>query len=72
VPITFAELIEKRLRPAGTMVVIEARHLCMEMRGVGKAGSTTTTSASRGVFEVEPSRRGFLALIPPKGPLICR
>jgi GTP cyclohydrolase I len=65
-----ADLVEKRLRPAGTMVVIRARHLCMEMRGVGKAGLTTTTSARRGVFASEPSGQapigaagGFLAQI---------
>lgn len=63
-----AELIEKRLRPAGTLVVIQARHLCMEMRGVGKAGSTTTTSASRGVFRDGPSRQPFPALLVPRAP----
>lgn len=60
-----AELIEKRLRPAGTMVVIQARHLCMEMRGVGKAGLTTTTSAVRGVFEDGREREKVLALLSP-------
>ena len=64
-----AELIEKRLRPAGTMVVIQARHLCMEMRGVGKAGSTTTTSASRGVFHEGSSRHPFPALLAPRAPV---
>lgn len=59
-----AELIEKRLRPTGAMVVVQARHFCMEMRGVGKAGLTTTTSAVRGVFEHEQSRQQFLALLP--------
>ena len=53
-----ADLIEKRLHPAGTMVVIQARHLCMEMRGVAKAGLTTTTSAVRGVFEDERGLKG--------------
>jgi GTP cyclohydrolase I len=48
-----AELIEDRLRPAGAMVVIQARHFCMEMRGVAKAGLTTTTTAVRGAFEDE-------------------
>jgi len=57
-----AQAIERRLHPAGAMVVIEARHFCMEMRGVGKAGLTTTTSAIRGVFEDERSRQKFLAL----------
>ncbi len=58
------ELIEKRVRPAGAMVVIQARHFCIEMRGVGKAGLTTTTTAIRGAFEDERSRQKFLALIP--------
>lgn len=64
-----AELIDKRLHPAGTMVVIQARHLCMEMRGVGKPGLTTTTSAIRGVFEDERSRQEFLALLTPRRPV---
>lgn len=60
-----AEVIERRLHPAGTRVVIQARHLCMEMRGVGKAGLTTTTSAIRGVFQDERSPQKFLALVTP-------
>jgi GTP cyclohydrolase I len=56
-----AELIERRLQPAGTSVVIQARHLCMEMRGVRKAGASTVTSAIRGVFEDETKRRELLA-----------
>lgn len=58
-----AQLIEERLHPAGTMVVIQARHLCMEMRGVGKTGLTTTTSAVRGVFQDRRSRQQFLGLL---------
>ncbi len=58
-----AELMETRLHPAGAMVVIQARHFCMEMRGVAKAGVTTTTSAIRGVFEDERSRQKLFALI---------
>ena len=61
-----ADLIEKRLRPAGTIVVVEARHLCIEMRGVGKAGLTTTTSARRGVFDDEAARQKLLASLPPR------
>jgi len=61
-----ADLIEERLHPTGTIVVIEARHFCMEMRGVTKAGVTTTTSASRGVFEDDRSRRKFLARLGPR------
>jgi GTP cyclohydrolase I len=59
-----AELIENQLHPSGTMVVIQARHFCIEMRGVGKAGLTTTTSAIRGVFEDERSRQKLFALLP--------
>jgi GTP cyclohydrolase I len=60
-----AALIEKRLQPAGVMVVVQARHLCMEMRGVGKPRLTTTTSAIRGVFEVQGWRQKLYALLPP-------
>jgi GTP cyclohydrolase I len=54
-----ADLLDRRLRPAGAMVVIEARHLCMEMRGVAKAGAITHTSAWRGAFSDESLRRDF-------------
>ena len=56
-------LIEERLRPAGAMVVVQARHFCMEMRGVAKAGSITTTSAIRGAFDEERTRQEFLGLL---------
>ena len=45
-----ADAIEAALQPRGVMVVIEAEHLCMTMRGVRKPGSTTVTSAVRGLF----------------------
>jgi len=45
-----AEAIEQALEPKGVMVVIEAEHLCMSMRGVRKPGTTTVTSAVRGLF----------------------
>ena len=54
------DLVDRRLQPAGAMVVVEARHFCMEMRGVGKAGVSTTTSAIRGVFADPGRQRQFL------------
>ncbi len=45
-----ADAMERTLEPRGVMVVIEAEHLCMAMRGVQKAGTTTVTSAVRGLF----------------------
>ncbi|GAB4276760.1 MAG: GTP cyclohydrolase I FolE [Coriobacteriia bacterium] len=46
-----ADTIDEHLQPSGVMVVIEAEHLCMSMRGAQKPGSITTTSAVRGSFE---------------------
>jgi GTP cyclohydrolase I len=46
-----AEIIMEKLRPLGVMVVIEAEHLCMSMRGVKKPGVITVTSAVRGIFK---------------------
>lgn len=45
-----ADALEKHLRPKGVMVMIEAEHLCMTMRGVQKPGSKTVTTITRGVF----------------------
>lgn len=59
-----AEIIMSKLKPQGCMVVIEAEHLCMSMRGVKKAGTLTVTSAVRGVFkDNEKTRSETLALI---------
>ena len=55
-------LVEK-LEPMGAMVVIEARHLCVEMRGVKKSGALTVTSAIRGCFHERPVREEFLDLL---------
>jgi len=58
-----AEFLWTNLQPQGVMVVIEARHLCVEMRGVKKAGALTTTSALRGCFADRLVREEFLALL---------
>jgi GTP cyclohydrolase I len=58
-----AEFLWSTLRPQGLMVVIEARHLCVEMRGVKKPGAMTTTSALRGCFADRKVREEFLALL---------
>jgi GTP cyclohydrolase I len=55
--------LEEELRPQGSMVVIEARHLCVEMRGVKKPGAVTVTSAIRGIFHERPVRQEFLDLL---------
>ncbi len=52
-----AETIVEHLDPAGVIVVIEAEHLCMSMRGVQKPGAITTTSAVRGIFERNAATR---------------
>ena len=52
-----ADQLDERLGPRGVLVVIEAEHLCMSMRGVQKPGTTTVTSAVRGLFRDNPSTR---------------
>ena len=52
-----ADLIMDRLKPKGAMVIIDAEHLCMSMRGVKKPGSRTVTSAVRGIFRTKQSTR---------------
>lgn len=59
-----ADIVMTKLRPQGCMVVIEAEHLCMSMRGVKKSGTMTVTSAVRGCFkENEKTRSEALALM---------
>lgn len=58
-----AEFLWNKLHPQGVMVVIEARHLCVEMRGVKKHGAMTTTSALRGCFIDRKVREEYLTLI---------
>lgn len=57
------ECIENTLHPQGVMVVIEAEHLCMQMRGVQKQHSMTVTSDFTGVFEDQSTREEFMNLI---------
>ena len=57
------ECIQNTLNPLGVMVVIEAQHMCMQMRGVEKQNSITTTSDFTGVFKEQKTREEFIALI---------
>ncbi|HEY8346520.1 MAG TPA: GTP cyclohydrolase I FolE [Symbiobacteriaceae bacterium] len=59
-----ADLLMEKLQPEGVMVVIEAEHMCMSMRGVRKPGASTVTSAVRGVFQRSTAARAeAMALI---------
>lgn len=58
-----ADAVVANLRPQGVMVVVEAEHLCMTMRGVKKPGSRTTTSAVRGVFRDATTRAEAMSLM---------
>jgi GTP cyclohydrolase I len=57
------DCIQQTLNPLGVMVVIEAQHLCMQMRGVEKQNSITTTSDFTGAFEAAKTREEFMKLI---------
>ena len=60
------ECIQETLNPLGVMVVIEAKHMCMQMRGVEKQNSITTTSDFTGAFERVQTREEFMNLLKTK------
>jgi GTP cyclohydrolase IA len=62
-----AGFMDEKLDPQGVMVVIEARHLCVEMRGIKKPGALTVTSAIRGIFNSQTVREEFLDLLNRRG-----
>jgi GTP cyclohydrolase IA len=61
--VQIAETIQKAAQPLGVGVVVEARHLCMMMRGVEKQHSATVTSSMLGAFRAQQTRQEFLSLI---------
>ena len=63
------ECIQETLNPQGVMVVIEAKHMCMQMRGVEKQNSVTVTSDFGGVFDDLNTRQEFMNLIKSKSPI---
>ena len=60
------DCINDVLNPLGVAVVMECHHLCMQMRGVQKQNSVTTTSAFTGEFEKQTTRQEFIALLSAK------
>lgn len=65
--VEIAESIQQAIHPLGVGVVVEARHLCMMMRGVEKQHSATVTSSMIGAFRAQQTRQEFLSLIREKG-----
>ena len=57
------ECIENALQPQGVIVFVEAEHMCMQMRGVEKQNSITTTSAFSGAFNQAKTREEFMNLV---------
>lgn len=55
--------IQEALEPLGVAVVIEAQHMCMQMRGIQKQNSVTTTSSFTGAFEKDKTRKEFISLV---------
>jgi len=62
-----ADMIVQRLKPKGAMVIIDAEHLCISMRGMKKPGTRTVTSAVRGIFRTKQSTRDELLELIKKG-----
>jgi GTP cyclohydrolase I len=62
-----ADSLQEAIAPQGVGVVIEARHLCMMMRGIEKQNSSTVTSAMLGCFQQKETRSEFLSLVRPQG-----
>ena len=60
------DCIQDTLKPLGVAVVIEAQHMCMQMRGIQKQNSVTTTSSFTGAFEKDSTRKEFISLISSK------
>lgn len=60
------DCIQEVLKPKGVAVVIEASHMCMQMRGVQKQNSTTTSSSFTGAFEKDTTRKEFITLLSAK------
>ena len=59
-----ADALEEHLNPAGVMIMLEAEHMCMTMRGVKKPGSKTVTLVTRGVFKEDPLLQNqFLSMV---------
>lgn len=59
-----ADALVEHLQPRGAAVILQARHMCMESRGVSKAGTVTTTTALRGAFKDDPAVRAeFMTLV---------
>ena len=58
-----ADAIEEKLQPAGVIVIMEAQHLCMSMRGIKKTNALTITSTARGSLKDEPGRSEVMNLI---------
>ncbi len=57
------DCIQEALNPLGVAVVIEAQHMCMQMRGIQKQNSLTTTSSFTGAFEKDKTRKEFISLV---------